>query len=115
MMAGLVRSPHLLFQKSQARARCHLARGPTANDGRETMMRRRDFCAALLAAPALIRSAAAQPLTIRIAKQYGLPYLALMVMESHRLVEKHAQRLGLENLRIEWPQVGGAQPMVEGV
>ena len=78
-------------------------------------MRRRDFCLGLVAAPALIRAASAQALTIRITKQYGLPYLALMVMETQRLVETHADRLGAGALKVEWPQLGGTQSLVDGI
>ena len=63
-------------------------------------MHRRDFCkglvAAPLAAPALMRSSFAQEVSsIVLMSQHGLPYLPLMVMEANRLVEKHAQRVGL--------------------
>lgn len=79
-------------------------------------MRRREFCLTLLGLPALIRSAAAADVTtIRIAKQYGLPYLPLMVMEVQRLVEKHVARQGLPPVRIEWPTVGGPSVVNDGL
>ena len=71
-------------------------------------MRRRDFTKALLAAsstlafPTVIRPAAAEVTGIRFGKQYGLPYLSLMVMEQEKLVEKHAARAGIRSLTIEW-------------
>lgn len=43
--------------------------------------------------------------TLRIARQYGINYLPLMVMEHDRLVEKHAKTLGLDKLAVEWTQV----------
>ena len=50
-------------------------------------MRRREFLG-LLAMPALARSAFAdEASTITLIKQHGLPYLPLMLMEEHRLVE----------------------------
>ncbi len=78
-------------------------------------MRRREFCLTLLGLPALIRSAAAEIPTIRIAKQYGLPYLPLMVMERQGLVEKHAGRQGLPSLHIEWPTLGGPSVINDGL
>ena len=59
-------------------------------------MRRREFCAGLLAMPALARPAFADEVsTITLISQHGLPYLPLMLMEDAKLVEKHAGRLGL--------------------
>ena len=53
-------------------------------------MRRRDFCAGLLAMPALARSAFADEVSaITLISQHGLPYLPLMLMEDGKLVEKH--------------------------
>jgi NitT/TauT family transport system substrate-binding protein len=84
-------------------------------------MRRREFglaalgATATLAAAALIRPAAAEASSIRIAKQYGLPYLPLMVMEQEKLVEKYAAQQGLPALRIEWPQLGGPSAFVDGL
>ena len=39
---------------------------------------------------------------IRIAQQYGLGYLPLMVMRQYRLIEKNAQQYGLGNVRVNW-------------
>ena len=65
-------------------------------------MRRRDFCFGLLAMPALARSAFAQEASsITLIKQHGLPYLPMMLMEEFRLVEKHAARLGVPNLKTD--------------
>jgi len=44
-------------------------------------MRRREFCAGLIATPALVRSAFADEVaTVTIIGQHGLPYLPLMLM-----------------------------------
>ncbi len=76
-------------------------------------MRRRDFCLGLVAMPAVIRPAAAQE-TIVFGKQYGLPYLPLMVMEHYRLVEKHAARAGL-TLKPEYKTLGGTMSLVDAL
>jgi NitT/TauT family transport system substrate-binding protein len=78
-------------------------------------MRRRQFGIGLLAAPALARSAAAEASGVRIVRQYGLPTLPLMVMEHEKLVQRHAARLGLPSLTVEWPTVGGPGAMIDGL
>jgi NitT/TauT family transport system substrate-binding protein len=79
-------------------------------------MRRREFCLGLVAMPALARSAFAQEVSsITLIKQHGLPYLPLMLMEEHRLVEKHAARLGLPNLKTDYRTLGGTQSLVDAL
>jgi NitT/TauT family transport system substrate-binding protein len=78
-------------------------------------MRRRAFAMGVLGLPALVRGAAAEASGVRIVKQYGLPYLPLMVMEHERLVEKHAAALGLPSLTVEWPTLGGPGAMIDGL
>jgi NitT/TauT family transport system substrate-binding protein len=78
-------------------------------------MRRRAFGMGVLALPALARGARAEVSGVRIVKQYGLPYLPLMVMEHERLVEKHAAALGLGSLTVEWPTLGGPGAMIDGL
>jgi NitT/TauT family transport system substrate-binding protein len=56
-------------------------------------------------------AARAEPREIRAAQQYGLSYLALMLMEDGRLVEKHAKALGLGDLKVTWAKLGGPQAM----
>src|SRR6266478_2360557 len=48
---------------------------------------------------------------IRAAQQYGLSYLALMLMEDGKLVEKHAKQAGLPELKVTWAKLGGPQAM----
>jgi sulfonate transport system substrate-binding protein len=43
---------------------------------------------------------------VRISKQYGLPYLSVVVMEQNRLIEKHARALGLGDIRVNWVTIG---------
>ena len=79
-------------------------------------MRRREFCLGLVAMPALARSALAQEVsTITLIKQHGLPYLPMMVMEEQRLVEKHAARLGLPNLKTDYRTLGGTQSIIDAL
>jgi NitT/TauT family transport system substrate-binding protein len=44
---------------------------------------------------------------IRIARQYGLGYLQLMLMEHDHLFEKHAKALGFGDLKARWVTLGG--------
>jgi NitT/TauT family transport system substrate-binding protein len=78
-------------------------------------MRRRDFGLALLAAPALARTAFAETSRLRIARQYGLPYLPLMVMEHEKLVEKHAAKAGVPTLEMTWVRLGGTGALADGL
>ena len=79
------------------------------------MMRRRTFSLGALAAPMLGRPARAEVATVRIAKQYGLPYLPIMVMEHEHLVEKHAGRAGLPGFKPEWTTLGGTGAIADAI
>lgn len=58
---------------------------------------------AVLAAGMLTASAAsAEQSELRIAKQYGLGYLQMMVLEDQQLVEKHAKAAGLGDVAVSW-------------
>lgn len=39
---------------------------------------------------------------LRISKQYGLPYLPLLVLEKHNLIEKNAVKLGYGDIKVNW-------------
>ncbi len=79
-------------------------------------MRRREFCLGLIAMPALARSAMAQEVSsITLIKQHGLPYLPMMLMEEFKLVEKHAARLGVANLKTDYRTLGGTQSIIDGL
>jgi sulfonate transport system substrate-binding protein len=48
----------------------------------------------------------AETAEIRIAEQYGLAFLPLMIMRDQKLVEKHAARAGLAKLQVVWSRLG---------
>src|SRR5258706_2003601 len=53
-------------------------------------------------------SARAETKTVRIAKQFGISYLPLTVMEESKLLEKRAKELGVD-VSVEWLRfTGGA-------
>lgn len=43
---------------------------------------------------------------IRISKQYGLPYLSVVVVEHEKLIEKHAKAAGLGDVKVNWVTIG---------
>lgn len=49
-----------------------------------------------------VTAAHAEAKTLRVAKQYGLGYIQLMLMEDQKLVEKHAREAGLGDVTVEW-------------
>jgi len=53
--------------------------------------------------PGLLR---AEVSSVRISKQYGLPYLSLAIVEQQRLIEKHARIAGLGEVKVEWVTIG---------
>ena len=65
--------------------------------------------AALLAAPGIAR--AQEIKEVRIAKQFGISYLPLMVMEDLQLIEKHAKAAGLGDIKTNWLQFAGGAPI----
>lgn len=79
-------------------------------------MRRREFCLGLVAMPALARSAFAdEAASITLISQHGLPYLPMMVMEEQKLVEKHAAKLGVLNLKTDYRTLGGTQSIIDAL
>jgi NitT/TauT family transport system substrate-binding protein len=76
---------------------------------------RREFAIGVLAMPALIRPASAEVSSIKLGKQYGLPFLPQMVMEDHKLIEKHASRLGVNGLDVGWQTMGGPGALNDGL
>src|SRR5512143_1059019 len=71
----------------------------------------------LLAAAAaflFMGNADAQTRTVRIAKQYGISYLPLTIMENKKLLEQEGKKLGLD-LSTEWIRFTGGPPMNEAL
>jgi len=72
----------------------------------------------LLAALAVVSladtAANAEPRTVRIAKQYGISYLPLTIMQEKKLLEAEGKKLGLD-LATEWVRFTGGPPMNEAL
>lgn len=86
------------------------------------MMRRRDFCKTMaavptiLAAPSLLRSSLADEVSsIVMMSQHGLPYLPMMVMDTLKLVEKHAAKAGMPALKPDYRTMGGTQSLIDAL
>lgn len=69
---------------------------------------------AFLAAILLPAAALAEPATIRIAKQFGISYLPLAVMEADKLFEAEAKKQGIE-IKTEWVRFTGGTPINEAL
>jgi NitT/TauT family transport system substrate-binding protein len=61
-----------------------------------------------------LEPALAQTKTVRLAKQFGISYLPLTIMEERKLLEQHGKRLGLD-LATEWVKFTGGPPMNEAI
>ncbi len=61
---------------------------------------------ALLAACASALPLRAEVSEVRISKQYGLPYLSVVVVEQLRLIEKYAKAQGLGDVKVNWVTIG---------
>ena len=63
----------------------------------------------LITAPAMLR--AQEKTEISITRQPGIVYFASHVMEKQQLIEKHAEKLGIKDLKVSWVVLsgGGAQ------
>jgi len=70
--------------------------------------------AAGLAFAISVNAAHADPRVVRIAKQYGISYLPLTIMQEKHLLEAEGKRLGLD-LSTEWVRFTGGPPMNEAL
>lgn len=61
---------------------------------------------ATLGLPVFVTTASAETKELRVAKQYGLGFLPLMVMESEGFFDKRAKELGLD-VKANWMTLGG--------
>ena len=73
------------------------------------------LCAALAAILSIGLPARAETDSITVAKQFGVSFLPLLVMEHDKLVEKHAQQLGIPNLRADYKEFAGPAVINDGL
>src|SRR4051812_16447187 len=55
---------------------------------------------------AAVGAAATEPARIRVAEQYGLAFLPLMIMRDQHLIERRAGQLGIAKLELTWARLG---------
>jgi NitT/TauT family transport system substrate-binding protein len=65
------------------------------------------LAAAALCAAALGGAAHAEVSEVHMSKQFGLPYLPMMVIESQKLIEKNVAAAGLGDVKATWTQRAG--------
>ena len=69
-------------------------------------------CALAVGSTAL---SAAETTEFRIARQPGLVYLQIVLMEEKKLVEKHAAALGLQDVKITWTIITSGGVLTEAL
>lgn len=76
-------------------------------------MKQRPIFVAALAATLLSWTAVghAEVGELKVAEQYGISYLPLMVMEDQKLIEKQAQAEGIPDLKVSWAKFAGGNVM----
>src|SRR5438105_3290139 len=79
--------------------------------GRAVLKALAALCAYFLA----IGTGLAEVREVRISKQYGLPYLPMMVIEEQKLIEKHAAAAGLDHVATAWSQQVGPAAQLEAL
>lgn len=83
---------------------------------RRTLLKSLAATSGALTLPALRRSAFADEVkAITFVKQHGLPYLPLMTMEKLRLVEKHAEKLGVPGVVPTYKTLGGTASLIDAL
>jgi NitT/TauT family transport system substrate-binding protein len=59
----------------------------------------------------LVPASAQETKELRVAKQFGISYLPITVMEERKLIEKHIKAAGLGDIKIEWSRLSAGAPM----
>ena len=75
--------------------------------GRKIMRLFKAFAAMALLGVLAGTGATAETAEIRLARQYSMGYLQFNVMERQQLIEKHAQALGLNDVKVSWLKFNG--------
>jgi ABC-type nitrate/sulfonate/bicarbonate transport system substrate-binding protein len=57
------------------------------------------------------RPALAEVREVRIAQQFGVAYLPLMVMRHEKLIERQAEKIGIGPLKVTWTTFGSGADM----
>ena len=68
------------------------------------------WLAAMILLVGVVCGVQAEALEVRVAQQYGIGYLPLMIMEQQKLIEKYAKQAGLD-IRVMWTRYPGGKEM----
>lgn len=71
--------------------------------------------AVILALVGASLAGAAHATDVRISKQYGLPYLSMMVIENQKLIEKKAEAAGLGPVNVQWNVINGSSAQLDAL
>jgi NitT/TauT family transport system substrate-binding protein len=71
--------------------------------------------ASLVVAPVASQAAYAETSEVRMATQFGIGAMPMIIIEQKRLLEKHLAAEGLPNVKVTWRQFPGGNPMNEGL
>ncbi len=76
-------------------------------------MKLQSIMAAAAAATLLIGAgpSRAEVSELKVAAQYGISYLPLMIMEDQKLVERHAKAAGIPDIKVTWAKFAGGNVM----
>ena len=64
---------------------------------------------------ALIVRADAETNAVRLSKQYGLPYLPMLIIEDQKLIEKQARAAGLGEVAVTWNTLAGPAAQLDAM
>ena len=80
---------------------------------RKILARRESALMSLFVATAITLApcARAELAEIKVAQQYGIGYLSLMLMEEQKLIEKYAAANGIADLKVSWAKFAGGNVM----
>jgi NitT/TauT family transport system substrate-binding protein len=71
--------------------------------------------AASLVVGSLTEPARAEVKEIALAQQFGAIFIPLMAMEKLKLIEKHAEKNGMPDLKVTWTKMAGPSVMVDAI
>src|SRR5262245_45063551 len=60
-------------------------------------------------------AALAEATELRMATQFGIGAMPMILMEKNKLLEKHLAAAGMSNVKVSWRQFPGGNPMNEGL
>jgi NitT/TauT family transport system substrate-binding protein len=78
-------------------------------------MRKAWFLALAGAMAMLTAPAGAETNTLRMSKQFGLPYLPMIILEDQKLIEKHAKAAGLGDITVSWTTLAGPAAQLDAI